>query len=127
MAEGTDDVIGTGDATGAQAFREANYNATMTQVRRLHDDLVIFRVRHDERPIQFDAGQYTVLGVGTCESRIKGCQAEATPEKFSSFGELIRLAVQFWTRVATSFGPRVRKKLNSVLHEHMSSCVGIRR
>ena len=104
MAEGTDDVIGSGDATGAQAFREANYNATVTQVRRLHDDLAIFRVRHDEGPIQFDAGQYTVLGLGTCEPRIKGCQAETTTDRI----QLIRRAYSISCPILDQGGDVVR-------------------
>ena len=53
------------------------YNATVLSLHRCHDDLMILRVRPDRGVPRFEPGQYTVLGLGSWERRIAGCQAEA--------------------------------------------------
>ena len=60
--------------------QRSSYNAELTYVRRVHDDLLICRVRPDEGPLAFEAGQYTVLGLGYWEPRIAGVQTERLSE-----------------------------------------------
>jgi len=61
-------------------LRRSHYNAAVTHVRRVHDDLMILRVRPDEGVPEFQAGQYTLLGLGYWESRVPGTQAEHLSE-----------------------------------------------
>ena len=56
--------------------RARNYNATLLEVIKIHQDLRIFRVRPDRGIPDFQAGQYTVLGLGDWEPRIAGVQTE---------------------------------------------------
>ncbi|MEM6690209.1 MAG: ferredoxin--NADP reductase [Planctomycetota bacterium] len=58
-------------------LRQTNYNATVTDIRRVHDDLAVFRVKRDEGFTPFEPGQYATLGLGYFESRLAGCQFES--------------------------------------------------
>jgi ferredoxin--NADP+ reductase len=57
-------------------LRRANYNASVTHVRRAHDDLMVFRVRPDGGVPPYQAGQFTMLGLGYWERRVPDTQAE---------------------------------------------------
>ena len=70
----------TSTASPVQALRDSHYNATVTEFRLVHSDLAIIRVRHDDGPIHFVAGQYTTLGLGYWEPRLPGVQAERVDE-----------------------------------------------
>ena len=48
------------------------YNAVVTSVRRIHDDLLIFRVRPDDGVFPFEPGQYATLGLECGEERNDG-------------------------------------------------------
>lgn len=61
-------------------LRRECYNAAVTHVYRVHDDLMIIRVRPDDGVPEFQAGQYTLLGLGYWESRVPGTQAEHLSE-----------------------------------------------
>jgi ferredoxin--NADP+ reductase len=50
------------------------YNSRVVQIRRVHDDLMILRVRPDDGLPECQPGQYTVLGLGAWEPRIVGVQ-----------------------------------------------------
>ena len=52
------------------------YNATVKQLRWLHNELVIVRVSPDLPIRGITAGQYTTLGLGNWEQRVAGCQPE---------------------------------------------------
>ncbi len=56
------------------------YNACVVEVRPVHEELMILRVRLDEDPIECQAGQYTVLGLGEWEPRIDGVTCETSPK-----------------------------------------------
>lgn len=57
-------------------YRRKRYNGTVVYVRKLHPDLMIFRVKPDfPRPPHFP-GQYCALGLGNWEPRVEGCQHE---------------------------------------------------
>jgi ferredoxin--NADP+ reductase len=60
----------------AQALRQRHYNATVVGLKRIHDELMLLRVRRDLGQVVFDAGQYTVLGMGFWEPRVPNVQAE---------------------------------------------------
>ena len=55
--------------TQIAALRERHYNATVERFDRIHEDLAVIRVRHDNGPLAYDAGQYTTLGLGRWERR----------------------------------------------------------
>jgi ferredoxin--NADP+ reductase len=57
-------------------LRDEEYNATITYMRRVHDELMIFRVRPDLPIPPHKAGQYTSIGLGYWEPRVEGCQPE---------------------------------------------------
>ena len=46
---------------------ENRYNATVTHIRRIHDDLLILWVRPDFGRLEYLPGQYAILGLGTWE------------------------------------------------------------
>jgi len=65
-------------------LRRHRYNGTVAYLRKLHDDLMILRVRPDfPRPPHLP-GQYCTLGLGYWEPRVEGCQEETLkPEEVS--------------------------------------------
>lgn len=63
------------DQEGAE-LRLSNYNSSVTHVRMVHDDLMVFRVRPDGGVPHFQAGQFTMLGLGYWEQRVPRTQAE---------------------------------------------------
>ena len=60
-----------------QRLRDQFYSSTVISVVRCHDELMILRVRPDRGIPRFQAGQYTVLGLGYWEPRARDCQVEA--------------------------------------------------
>jgi ferredoxin--NADP+ reductase len=65
-------------------LREQEYNATITHVRRHHDELAILRIRPDFPIPPHRAGQYTSIGAGYWEPRVPGCQPEVLqPDQFN--------------------------------------------
>ncbi len=58
------------------ALRRTHYNACVTHVRRVHDDLMVFRVLPDSGVQRYQPGQFTMLGLGYWEQRVPGTQAE---------------------------------------------------
>ena len=62
------------------ALRAKHYNATLTRIRRLHDELMIVRARPDHPIPPFKPGQYAALGLGYWERRVPDCQPEDVPE-----------------------------------------------
>lgn len=65
--------------------RAKHYNATVTRIRHIHDNLLILRVRPDKGVPMLKPGQYTTLGLGSWERRHDGAPS---PEKV----QLIRRA-----------------------------------
>lgn len=59
------------------AQRHEPYNATVESIRRIHDDLMVLRVRPDEPIPPFDAGQWIALGIGLWEPRMRGAPPES--------------------------------------------------
>lgn len=57
-------------------LRESHYNAVLSTLRLVHDELLILTVRPDDGPLAYEAGQYTVLGIGYWEPRLSGTQLE---------------------------------------------------
>ena len=56
--------------TSFEKLRHRHYNADVTESKKLHDELMILRVRPDSGRLTFEAGQYTVLGLGRWEKSI---------------------------------------------------------
>ncbi len=46
------------------------YNATVTEICRVHSDLMIMHVEPDDGPLTYQPGQYTTLGLWTDEHRV---------------------------------------------------------
>lgn len=63
------------------ALRRSHYNATVVGIRRVHEELLILHIEPDDGPIAYEAGQYTVLGLGYWEPRLEATQDEALTEK----------------------------------------------
>jgi ferredoxin--NADP+ reductase len=64
------------DAEGSSAedveeLRRRHYNATISEVREVHEELRIIRVRPDHPLPPFEAGQYTTLALGYWEPRVE--------------------------------------------------------
>ena len=57
-------------------LRRRHYNASVTAERRVHDELIVIRVRPDGGVPAHQAGQYTTLGLGFWEPRAPDTQAE---------------------------------------------------
>jgi ferredoxin--NADP+ reductase len=53
-----------------ETLRTEHYNATISYLRKAHDDLWIFGVEPDDEPLSYQAGQYTTLALGFWEPRI---------------------------------------------------------
>lgn len=62
-------------------LRSANYNAQVAELRRIHEDLLVMRIRPDDAGLQLVAGQYTVLGLGNWETRVRDTQSEQLDTK----------------------------------------------
>lgn len=58
-------------------LRKQAYNASVSSVKLLHDELMILRVKPDVTAYPFEPGQYVVLGMGYWEPRVEGAQAES--------------------------------------------------
>lgn len=82
------------------------YNAELVELRRVHDDLAIFRVRGDRGPPTVAPGQYTLLGLGTWEPRDDGL--ELPPEWFAHGGTLLRRAYSVSSPVLNERGVLTR-------------------
>lgn len=64
----------------AKALRQAHYNATAVHVRRVHDELLVLRVRPDAAIPTYEAGQWISLGIGAWERRVVNAGPEDLPE-----------------------------------------------
>jgi ferredoxin--NADP+ reductase len=63
-------------AEGIERLRREEYNSSIIYIRRVHEELMIFRTRPDFPIPPHKAGQYTSLGLGYWEPRVPGCQPE---------------------------------------------------
>jgi ferredoxin/flavodoxin---NADP+ reductase len=61
-------------------LRKRHYNATVVDLRLVHDELMVLRVRPDFGIPEFHAGQYTTLGLGYWEPRAPDTQHEELAE-----------------------------------------------
>lgn len=67
-------------SSDATALRDAHYNATAVHVRRVHDELIVLRVRPDARIPKYEAGQWISLGMGAWEPRVLNAAPESAAE-----------------------------------------------
>lgn len=74
-------------------LREQYYNGSILQIREVHSELWIIRVRPDKGVLKFKPGQYTTLGLGYWEPRLEGTQPEILKPDMRS--KLIRRAFSF--------------------------------
>lgn len=58
-------------------LRRKYYNATVSAVRHVHDELMVIRIRPDGGVPEYQAGQYAALGLGFWESRAPDTQEES--------------------------------------------------
>ena len=65
-------------------LRDRHYNAVVKSLVRVHDELMILRVEPDGPSLQFEPGQYAILGLGYWERRISGTQSEALAPRLRS-------------------------------------------
>lgn len=78
------------DAAEIERLRAEHYNASILQIRKPQDELMVLRVRPDWPIPRFEPGQYTVLGLGSWEDRVPGSQPE--PPDVAQSPRLIRRA-----------------------------------
>jgi ferredoxin--NADP+ reductase len=64
----------------AATLRRTHYNATLADVRPVHADLRVLRVRPDAPLPAFEAGQWVMVGIGTWEPGVAGAPAAASAE-----------------------------------------------
>lgn len=85
-------------------LRRECYNATLVGLRRVHEDLLVFRVRPDEGVFPFEPGQYTSLGLGRWERRVDAVPAGSVggPDQF------IRRAYSISCPILDEYGRLVR-------------------
>lgn len=76
-----------------EALRDKHYNAEVIDLRRLHDELMILRVKPDGQSPGFLPGQYTVLGLGYWEPRVAGTDPEELSDEQRR--KLVRRAYSF--------------------------------
>jgi ferredoxin--NADP+ reductase len=76
MNLGTD----TSEILDREQLRARYYNAVVTRIVRVHEDLMRITVQPDFGPLAFSPGQYATLGLGAWEDRAVGCQAESLTE-----------------------------------------------
>ncbi|MBL4884605.1 MAG: ferredoxin--NADP reductase [Planctomycetaceae bacterium] len=70
-------------------LRNEHYNATITQIERVHEHLIKIRVVPDGDRLEYQPGQYTILALGGWENRIDG-PSQIENEKLQ--GKLIKRA-----------------------------------
>ena len=91
-----------------QHARNQLYNATVEQVERITNDLMVLRVRPDNGPRTFEAGQYTLLGLGDWEPRLPdmpedhGSEAECPADLGHT--RLVRRAYSITSPLLDDFG-----------------------
>jgi ferredoxin--NADP+ reductase len=56
--------------------RRKRYNGTVVYLKKIHSDLMVFRVKPDFPRPNHLPGQYCALGLGNWEPRVEGCQHE---------------------------------------------------
>jgi ferredoxin--NADP+ reductase len=64
-----------------EALRSEHYNATISYLEKVHEELWILRVRPDDGMLPYQAGQYTTLALGYWEPRIDDLREELTLEQ----------------------------------------------
>ena len=62
------------------SLRRAHYNATVTELYRLHEDLLILRIRPDGGIPPYVAGQFATIGLGVWEPLMAGCSDRVAKE-----------------------------------------------
>jgi ferredoxin/flavodoxin---NADP+ reductase len=85
-----------------QQLRETNYNAEIIKIIAIHEDLRIVRVRPDGGTLNFEPGQYSVLGLGSWEPRVGGCDDEQL--ETSQLRKLLKRAYSFSCPLLNSAG-----------------------
>ena len=89
----------------ATTLRSRHYNATITWMWRVHDDLMLLRVCPDGPLPSFKPGQYAALGLGYWEQRVEDCEPEEHPEDRRA--DLARRAFSISAKVLDSDGTRL--------------------
>lgn len=92
------------DAAEIESLRRTHYNAVVTDMNRMHDDLFVLRLKPDGGIPPFSPGQYTSLGLGYWETRQQPCQDEQLPEGFER-----RLVKRAYSIGACVFAPGTRR------------------
>lgn len=90
-----------------ESLRKKHYNATVEEIERVTDSLMILRVRPDDGPRAFQSGQYTVLGLGNWEPRSPDAQPQdsrADVEPDADQTRLVRRAYSISTPIFNEFG-----------------------
>ena len=98
------------------------YNAALVSVRRVHEGLMVVRVRPDDGPLSFKPGQYATLGFGFWEERVEGSQEESERQK-EKRKKLVRRPESFSHPILTDSGDRLLAPDEPDFHEFLMNLV----
>jgi len=103
-----------------ELLRKQHYNATVESIERVTDDLMILRVRPDDGPGAFKAGQYTLLGLGNWEPRLPDVPPNRETDRLPDETRLVRRAYSVSSPIFTDFGHLVRAGEGGVLEFYIA-------
>ncbi len=63
-----------------EKLRKRHYNATVSRLRLIHDELMVINIQPDDPLPEFQGGQYTIVGLGNWEPRSPDTQVEHLSE-----------------------------------------------
>jgi len=86
--------------------RGKRYNATVTYLQHLHEDLMVLRVKPDHPRPNYHSGQYCTLGLANFEERAAGCQTEEL--KPDDLPKLVRRSYSISSSVYNADGKTIR-------------------
>ncbi|MGE5191158.1 MAG: hypothetical protein ACM3U2_01570 [Deltaproteobacteria bacterium] len=88
-------------------LRRKHYNAAVTVVRHVHDELMVVRVRPDGGVPEYQAGQFTTLGLGYWEPRAPDTQEEQLSE--GDLGKVVTRAYSISFPILDDAGKLLRR------------------
>lgn len=92
-------------ASDVEALRREHYNAIVVGERRVHDGLLVLRVRPDAPIPRYDAGQWIALGTGLWEPRVAGLPPEELDR--DACQQLVRRPFSISSPMLTADGARL--------------------
>ncbi len=108
------------EAAEIESLRLAHYNAAVSSMERMHENLFIVRVKPDGGFPPFAAGRYTSLGMGYWEPRQEPCEEEALLE-----GQERRLAKRAYSVGSPIVAPGERRLIEPAEEDFLEFFVAV--